>query len=57
MHRPATNQGEQYSMSNLYPVVSSGIELADVDIMDGLFDLLEAMDGTKCQHDPSPRGM
>lgn len=31
-------------MTNLYPVVSSGIELAVVDIMDGLFDRLDAID-------------
>jgi hypothetical protein len=32
------------SDENPYPVVSSGIELAKVDIIDGLFDRLDAID-------------
>lgn len=33
-------------MSNPYPVVSTGIELAEVDIMDGLFDQLDGIEAT-----------
>lgn len=31
-------------MDNSYPVDSSGIELAEVDIMDGLLDRLDAIE-------------
>lgn len=34
-------------LDNAYPVDSSGIELADADIMDGLFDRLDVIAATR----------